>query len=198
MGHSHGTKWTDDLIAEKIVETRTALGLDRMPSESEVKGYFKDCALSNAVSRRGGWYHWANKLGLPIKNSETYIGKIHENEVLERLISLGFEVRQMPTVFPYDILVNDCIKIDVKASRLYRGTAGNFYSFNLEKPFSTCDIYVLCSLDDDGLANGIYVVPSKFVATNTQVSIGEKVSKYSRFKGRWDYVEQYSAFLETV
>lgn len=194
----HKTKWNDDLISQKIIEAKTAIGVSRMPSESELNTFFRNSALTNAINRRGGMYHWANKLGLSIKKSETYIGKAHESEILELLVGQGYEVRKMPTKFPYDLLVDDCIKVDVKASRLFRGNAGNFYSFNLEKPYSTCDIYVLRTLSDDGEATSDFIIPSKFVITNTQISVGEKSSKYDKFKDRWDYISQFKAFLEAI
>lgn len=87
-----------------------------------------------------GWYDLADQLGLPIKESETYFGKRQETVAQEQLITMGYEVRRMPQNFPYDLLVNDCLKVDVKASQLYRGPHGNFYTFNTEKPFCTCDI----------------------------------------------------------
>lgn len=64
------------------------------------------------------------------------------------LISRRFSVRRMAQNFPYDLLVDDCVKIDVKASNLYRGPNGDFYTFNLEKPYATCGIYILFALPE--------------------------------------------------
>ena len=86
----------------------------------------------------------------------------------------------------------------VKASRLYHGTGGNFYSFNLEKPFCTCDIYVLRMIGGDGIEVDTLVVPSKVVATNTQISVGETTSKYQRYSQKWEYISAYSSFMESV
>ena len=83
--------------------------------------YYHDTSLTNAVSKRMGWYRLAQMMGLPIKDSETYFGKRHEESAKEMLIAKGFEVRRMPQNFPYDLFVNDRIKVDVKASRLYQG-----------------------------------------------------------------------------
>lgn len=198
MGYAHGTAWSEELIREKILEVVSGLELDRMPSRKEVEFFCKNGSLSNAISRNGGWYHWAEKLCFDVKESETWLGKRHEKEIQEVLISLGYETARMSQNFPYDLLVDGCIKIDVKASKLYRGVAGSFYSVNLEKAYSTCDIYIIRLLSDDGKAEKTLVLPSKFVAAQTQISIGEKSSKYYRFLDRWDYIESYSSFLESV
>lgn len=104
----------------------------------------------------------------------------------------------MPQNYPYDLLVNDSVKIDVKASKLYHGKGGNFYSFNLEKPYCTCDLYVLRLINDDGIEEDTLVIPSAHVATNTQISVGESKSKYKKYSNRWDYISQYCGFVESV
>ena len=199
MGYTHGTRWTDELIKEKILEVVRFKNMDRMPTHSEVEAYYGNCALTCAVSKRsGGWYALAKEMELRIKECETTFGKSHEKIIMERLITMGYEVRRMPQNFPYDLLVNDSVKVDVKASRLYKGSGGNFYSFNLEKPFCTCDIYVLRLIGDDNSEVDTLVVPSKQVATNTHISVGQKTSKYYRYSQRWDYIADYSAFMDSV
>jgi hypothetical protein len=198
LGYTHGTKWTDDLIKEKVLEVVAALELERMPSRKECEMHFQDGGLVNAISKRCGFYKLANQLGLPIKESETYFGKKQEAVAQEQLISMGYEVRRMSQNFPYDLLVNDCLKVDVKASNLYSGVKGNFYAFNLEKPFCTCDIYMLYLLNNDKTEKDVLIVPSVFVATNTQISVGEITSKYYKYSQRWDYIASYSEFLASV
>ena len=198
MGFTHGTNWTNEMIKERVMEAVSALELKRMPSRKECSQYFHNESLTNAVSRRMGWYALADELGLPIKDSETYFGKSQEHIAAEQLKARGFEVRQMPQNFPYDLLVNDCVKVDVKVSRLYRGPHGNFYTFNLEKPFCTCDIYMLYLTNDDKSEKDMLVVPSKFVPTNTQISVGEVASKYYKFSQKWRFISEYCDFLEAV
>ena len=199
MGYTHGTRWTDDAIKEKILEIVKFNGLDRMPTRSEAKTYFGDYSLTNAVSRRkGGWYKLAEELNLSIKECETTFGKSYEQIMAEVLIAQGYEVRRMPQNYPYDLLVNDSVKIDVKASKLYHGNGGNFYSFNLEKPYCTCDLYILRLIDDRGREADTLIIPSAHVATNTQISVGESKSKYKKYSNRWDYISQYYGFVESV
>ena len=196
MGYTHGKRWTDSAIRDGILEVIQHYELDRMPSRSEVKAYYQDERLANAVSKRaGGWYGLAEELGLSVKDSATYFGKRHERIVAEKLVAHGYEVRQMPQNFPYDLLVDDAVKVDVKVSHLHRGAHGGFYTFSLDKPYTTCDLFVLLTLGAQNEIQHAYVVPSVFVPLHTQITMGEHKSKYDRFCGAWDYVAQYAAFF---
>lgn len=197
MGYTKGTMWNDDLIKERILEVVENLKLDRMPSRQEVIQYYNNSALAAKVGKEsGGWYKWAKKLNLSIKKSETGLGKQYEKKAFETLSNKGFAVEQMSQNFPYDLLVNDCVKIDVKTSHIYKGVNGNFYTYNLEKSRSTCDIYLLYAMGEDN--DVVYIVPSVFVPKNTQNSIGECNSKYHKFIDKWDYVGMYSKFNNEI
>jgi hypothetical protein len=199
MGYTHGTEWTESLIKEKIKEVVDQLGLDRMPTRSECNRYFHGTGLANAISRRcGGWYALAKELGLEIKKSETTFGKTYEIRAAEMLASNGFQVRRMPQNFPYDLLIGDCVKVDVKAAKLYHGSNGDFYSFNLDKPFATCDFYLLMTVSQDGSVSRTMVVPSSKVISNNQISIGENKSKYHKFSERFDLIESAVNFWGNV
>lgn len=194
MGYAKGIRWTDELIEQKILEVVEGLGLKRMPSRKECEDYFHNTALCEAVGRRMGWYALANKMGLPVKESETFFGKKHETIVEEALRAKGFEVQRMSQNFPYDMLVDRCVKIDAKASRLYRGPQGNFYTFNLEKSYATCDFYLLLTISDNGGVIDRYIVPSTVVMSQNQISIGEKRSKYHKYRDRFELIEKAVSF----
>lgn len=196
MGYTHGTKWTDEKIKEGILTVVKECNLDRMPSSSEVIRFYNNRGLANAISRRKGWYKLADELGLKIKDSETYFGKSYEELTRQKLISLGFEVEKMSQNFPYDLLVNNAIKVDVKASRLYKGEQGNFYSFNLEKPYTTCDILILIAVNENKEIQKYFVIPSVVVYHHTQISIGESKSKYDKYENKWSYFDKYSEFID--
>lgn len=197
MGYSHGKRWTQESISKVVHDVMKALEIDRMPSSQECTEVLGDSSLSNAIAKRGGFYALAKELNLPIKKSETSLGKRMEALACEMLKSRGFNPVQMSVRFPYDIFV-DGIKIDVKASHLYRGKMGSFYAFNLEKKYDTCDIYILITLTEDNEVKDVFVVPSKFVVQNNQISVGGRQSKYNRFKDRWDYISDLSAYLSSV
>ena len=187
-------KWTEQRILDGIMEVVNALGIDRAPSFKEIRAHYHNSALTCAISKRKGIYEYAKMLNLEIKDSETRIGKTAEFDVANRLMELGHDVKRMPQNFPYDILVDDAVKIDSKLSRLYHGKLGNFYTYNLEKPFCTCDVYVLTAISDGGNVS-YYIIPSCFIPRQSQISIGEKKSIYHKYRDRWDYVGQYSDFM---
>lgn len=194
MGYTHGTKWDMETIKKKVLEVMQAFELNRMPTRKECEEYFHDSSLANAITRRGGWYSLADEMGLRMKECQTNFGKSHEALAAEKLQALGFQVRRMVQNFPYDLLVEDCVKIDVKASRLYRGKQGNFYSFNLEKSFAICDFYMLATIDELNNVSRWMVIPSNLVIANNQISIGEITSKYHKFTDRFELIDEAAAF----
>lgn len=197
MGYAHGTRWTDALIEQKIREVMSYLQIDRMPTRTEIKSYYGNSGLAEKLSKVG-YYTWADKLGLSTKASETGLGKSIEKFVTDLLINKGFRVEQMSQNFPYDLLVNDVIKIDVKASHLFRGKAGNFYAFSLEKKRFVADFYVFVCLSETGKKEKIYVIPAYVGARNCQFSIGEHTSKYEKYIDRYDLLPLFESGLRKI
>lgn len=198
MGYAHGHKWTDEEVENKILEAVKGLSLDRMPSRKELERYFGNSQLSGRISKNQGFNYWANKLGLSYKKSETSLGKEFECIAAQKLMELGYIVTQMPQNHPYDLLVNNSIKIDVKVSKLYEGPSGNFFTFNLEKQFATCDIYILYLTENGIDIKETLVIPSKFVMKNNQISVGQYKSVYRKYADRWDYIEQFAKFQQAI
>ena len=199
MGYTHGKKWTDDLIKQEVLRVKEGLEISRMPTRKECSDFTGNDGLSVAVMRRkGGWYQLARDLGLPVKECETTLGKSYEIKIAELLEKMGHSVERMSQNFPYDLLVNDCVKVDIKASHLYKGKMGSFYTFRIGKDYATCDIYVLVSLNDNNEIAGIYVVPSSNVMRKKQISIGEFSSIYHRYKDRWDFINEYTSFQRRI
>lgn len=196
MGYTHGNKWSEDLICNGVMKVKEGLKLDRMPTRSECVEYTNSNSLSVAITRRdGGWYGLAKELGLGIKESETTTGKRNEINIKQILEDKGYKVKQMSQNFPYDLLVNDCLKVDVKSSHLYEGKEGNFYTYRTGKKFATCDVYILVALDANDEIARTYILPSSIVMNNIQISIGEHSSKYDFYLERWDILSAYVAFL---
>ncbi len=195
MGYTHGTKWTDELIKQEILKVKEALNLSRMPSNNEIKQVAGN-GLGCAISKKGGFRFWANKLNLKTKQSETKLGQDYEEKILELLNSKGYDVERMSTKHPYDLLANQNIKIDVKVSNLYRGKKGEFHTFNLEKHNHNCDLFI-CVCVVDGKIVKTLVIPSKFLMGIKQLSLGN-TSIYDSFKDRFDYIEKYDVFYNKL
>lgn len=181
--------WTENLIKENIMSVVKILNISHMPTRSEIRGVTGNDALTNKISKTDGYYGWAEKLNLPIKNNDTLTGKLGEKMAAELLKSRGYEVLQMSQNYPFDLLVNQSVKIDVKYANLYHGDKGSFYSYGLAKKYPTCDIYLLISSDDEN-KQAIFVIPSRDVM-QLQISIGEHSSIYHKYLDRYDVIDQY-------
>lgn len=180
------TIWTEESIEKGIRGVMSGYCLERMPTKSEIELFYGDSKLSNAIQKRGGFYEWAKRLNISTKDSETKLGIEAEEAVRTRLEMIGFEsVELTPLKYPYDILVNHRVKIDVKISHKYEYEHGSYYSFGLAKPMQTCDLFIAIALDD----NKTYVIPSSILNNQKQLSIG-MTSKYDKYIDRWDIVQK--------
>lgn len=192
------TKWNEYKIEKEIRNTMKFLNIDRMPTVSEMKVATRSYGLGLKVTRNGGTNYWADKLGLELKNSETKFGNEWEIKMKEGLERRGYMVEKMSTKHPYDLLVNNNIKIDVKASRYYHKDNFKFHSFNLEKKYHNCDIFIFVGLADEADdIEKILIIPSKYLMGKKQLSVG-LTSKYDKYQDRWDYLEKYSDFYKVT
>lgn len=99
------------MIKQELLRVKEGLELNRMPTRSECIDFLGSYGLSVAVSRRqGGWCQLAKDLGLPIKESETTLGKSYEIKIARLLEEAGHSVKRMSQNFPYDLLVDDLSK----------------------------------------------------------------------------------------
>nr|DAE54211.1 MAG TPA: hypothetical protein [Caudoviricetes sp.] len=199
MGYSYGNKWSEELIEKRLIEVMENLKISRMPSNKEIIYVLGDYSLSNAITRRGGFRVWAEKLGLETKDSETCFGNEYEFIVKEILEEMGYCVDKMTTKHPYDLLVNDNLKIDVKASKYYHSKENGlkFHTFNLEKKYHNCDIFICIGIDDNDEIEKMLIIPSKYLMNKKQLSIGVN-SNYDRFNKRFDFIEKYIKFYNEI
>lgn len=188
MGHTHGIKWTEQLIEDKIRESMSILDISRMPTRQEIIDTVGN-PVACKITKTHGYYGWAEKLGIPVKDSDSTTGRAGEFIAKSKLEELGFTVEKMSTKYPFDLLVDDIAKVDVKYSRLYTNNKWNFYSFHLEKRYPTCDFYILVAECPDGSLR-YFVVPA-VAAHITQISIGEFSGGWYRYENRYDLLSRY-------
>ena len=107
--------WTEKEIIKALDEMVRTTKQDTMPTHSEITAFYGNCCLTNAVRRHGGTKYYANLLGLKIKDCESKIGEVYENKFIFDLHSkLNLSGEQTIPRYPYDVLVENCTKIDVK------------------------------------------------------------------------------------
>lgn len=198
-GHTQkNTKWNEISAINEIIKVKNVLGLNRMPTRNELNSVLHNCALTSYISKSDlGYYGFAKKLNLGIKDCETTFGKEYEFIILDYLKSLGYKVEKMSQNYPYDILVNDYIKVDSKVSNLYSCSNGKFYSFAIGKKYLTCDIYIFTCINE---LNGFkyYIIPACVISKHKQVSIGEHCSKYDKYINKWDYIQQFDTYYQHI
>jgi hypothetical protein len=200
MGYTHGEQWDDEKICNAIREVVSAKNLDRMPSFSELRNYFQSSAITCAISRNGGVKKFSSLVMLPIKESETSFGNLCEDLSVAQIEDMtGLTAVRMTTRYPYDVLVNGKVKVDVKSGHLF-ATPNNrrFYSFNLEKRDQTCDVFVCYCISKENEIKKTYIIPSCAVSGKTQLSIGEIKSVYDVYLDDWGIISEYNDFMQST
>ena len=183
-------RWTDELIEQEIKSCMKSLDIKRMPTKSELLSLNRNdlhCKISKSKKYTG----WAEHLGLQIKRSETTFGNEYEYLIKEKIESFSnhLTAEKMTTKHPYDLLVNGCVKIDVKVgcAHLHFGTRA--HTFNLNKKYATCDIYICVALDEKKEIERCFTIPAALIPIVT-LNIG-KESKYNKYIDRWDFVYHF-------
>jgi len=198
MSYAHGVKWNKDTIELELKKVIRSLGLKYFPSLKEIEDFLGNSKLTNAISKNGGSYFWAKKLGCKNKKSETQFGNKYETICASFLTSeLHYDCEQMNTRYPYDLTVNKHIKIDVKVANIFVSEVNSqYYTFNLEKNNPTCDIFICYCIKND-IIEKIYVIPSNIMQGKTQLSVGKTFSKYDIYINNWDIIKKYDNFYNT-
>lgn len=189
MEHAFGEHWTQEKILQSVKDCMDATGLTRMPSRSELSGYYGNNKVTNAIKRfPGGYYKVAELLKIEMKESETQFGKYGEELAIKLLEEHGFSVKRMTTRYAYDLYVNGSVKVDVKTARPSRANKSFCYSFNLEKRFPTCDVYFLIAKNEE--KESIYIVSASI--NQTQIGLGTGTTVYSKYQNRYDIITDMS------
>lgn len=187
MGYTHGTEWSDSVIEQKIMEVVNKLNLDHFPTHTETVKDLGDKSLSCKISKDKGTVYWTEKMGLPIKYSETSFGnKFEIVDISDIFENTGLRSVQTSSRHPYDLITDNSVKIDVKVSKEFTNNCNSkAFSFNLEKREPTCDIFILYCLNDDETYRKVLIIPSCTLLGQTQVGVGEN-SKWNEYMERWD------------
>lgn len=168
-------QWTDDMIAARIMENYNATG--KMPTVS----YLRDSGqndLSVQITRNGGFKHWAERLGLKREPSDSDTGWDGEIEVENLLKSNGYKVqRSLAVKWPFDLLVDGMLRIDVKAARYaeYGPCRGWFYRIGKAPQ---ADLIALYQLD----TKEVYWIPWVHVP-QSNITISRDGGIYAPFRG---------------
>ena len=200
MGYTHGRKWSEDEVKKEIMNIVETLDLKHFPTKSQIINFYGNNSLANKISRSGGSRYYADLLKLEIVNCESEFGNFFEELAIDEILeNTGFSSLHTNVRYPYDLLTNGNIKVDVKASKKVKNKNANFpyHSFNLEKREPTCDIFVFYCLDEDMEIEKRVIVPSCLLSGKTQVGIGG-LSKWDAYIDKWEYFDMYNKFYDSV
>jgi hypothetical protein len=186
-------RWTDEKIKDEILWCIELLGIDRMPTSVELTKELGRNDLHLKICRTLTYKGWAEKLNLRRKGSDTLTGEIEEFNTKSNLEKMGFSVEKMSARHPFDLLINNSIKIDIKVSKIHNFKGYECFVFKT-KQNAPCDLFI-CIGEFMGNRK-IYVIPSKLVHAST-LTIG-KNSKYNQFIDRWDYLHKFNDFYKTI
>lgn len=193
--NGYGNVWSEERVKNELIASIEALMINRMPTADELKSLGRN-DLHIKISRTKKYSGWADFLGLDRKGSETLMGQGYEHYISNLLEISGNKVEQMSTKHPYDLLVNGTVKVDIKAGKAYLMRGSRVHSFGINKKDPTCDIYIIIAVDELGVIERTFVIPSHFLKV-VSLCIG-KDSKYSRFLDKWGYIDEYTQFYNQI
>jgi len=196
LGYTNGIRWSNDLIESEIIRTIGLLGINHMPSRTEIVSVMNNDALTNKIARTGGFTYWAEKLKITLKVSDTSLGQNYELKAMELIEGKGFKVERMTTKYPFDLLINGNIKIDVKVSRPGFIKGSRVHTFRTSKKYATCDLYFIFALDEKEEIERLFIVPGSDLKVVT-MCVGGK-SKYDKYINRWDLIDKYNKFYNQL
>lgn len=185
------TFWTEELIKSELIKSIELLEIKRMPTGSELKSIGRN-DLHLKIGRTKTYRGWAAELGLQLKSSCTLDGQYLEDRIEKMIKYKGYSVERMSTKYPYDLLVNGSVKIDVKLSNPNIMRGSRVHTFGISKSEPTCDLYICAAKDEQGNIERLMIIPSHKLRVVT-LCIG-KESVYNKFINRWDLLDQYIEF----
>jgi len=162
------------MIADRIMENYRNTGL--MPTNQ----YLLETGqgdLSNQIAKKGGFFKWADRLGLSRAPSASDTGWDGEKRVQKILESAGFQVeRSIAVKWPFDLLVNKVLRIDVKSANfaVYGACKGWFYRIG---KMPQADLMALHQLD----TGETYWIPWHIIP-HSNVTISKDGGKWARYK----------------
>lgn len=168
------TIWTDEAVKARILKASGNSGM--MPTNTHLRNTNQN-DLACQIVRRGGYISWADKLGLKRAHSDSDTGWDGELAVMALLEQRGFKVERSTAVkWPHDLLVNDCLRVDVKSASYseYGACRGWFYRIGKSPQ---ADVIALHQIG----TNEVYWLPW-YLCPQTNVTISRSGGKYAKFK----------------
>lgn len=171
--------WTDEKIEADL--RAIADGIGSFPTNSELLNLGRG-DLSNAINKSGGLIAWAIRLGMQRKWSDSDFGWEGEGAVTDMFIVNGHRATRTTVKAPFDILVDDVLRVDVKTAKLatYGKSSGWYYRLG---KIPQADLVLLYQAD----TGEFYGLPWHVCPTGN-VTINNGASKYAAYKNNWPLI----------
>lgn len=114
----------------------------------------------------------------------------------ELIENMDYMTEQMSCKYPFDLLVNDKIRIDVKAAKAYISRGSRCHTVGINKRYAACDLYLIFALDKDENIERTFVIPGCDLRV-TSMNFG-KNSIYNIYLDRWDLLKKYDDFYNNL
>ena len=194
--------WNTDNIEKALRYMVEQTGQKTLPTHAETKKFYGNYKLSNAMRRNGGPRYWGERMNLEFKDCESIKGEQFEDYFVAEMLEKGFDAERVnydEPRFPFDVLINGCVKVDVKVARVFGSEKQGYYSFNLEHKKHSCDFFVCYCLDSSG-ENIVktYIIPASIMDGKSQLGVGLSQSKYDAYIGRYDLIGQTCEFYDSL
>jgi len=179
--------WTQERITEALQPYISKF--ERMPTANELMAEGRnDIAMA---LRKCGYRATAKKLGIELKKCETHKGLDKEALVMNWLSARGYSVKQTTTRAPYDLLINDCLRIEVKSATYSVAAGGYVFTFGDRGYNPPYDVYVCCAVDraSDEIT-AFYIIPSWFVLQRG-ITV-TKSKKWTLWLNNWEVINDWS------
>lgn len=108
----------------------------------------------------------------------------------------NYSVKRMSTKCHFDLLINECIRIDVKASKPYLLKGSRIHTVGINKKYATCDLYLIFALDEKNNPERTFIIPGCNLKVRT-LSFG-KNSTYNIYLDKWDLLKIYDEFYSNL
>lgn len=173
-------QWTSEIFDQELKKITDGLG--RMPTNSELQQLGR-CDLANQITKRGGFAKNAQSRGLSQVASDSSFGWEGEVEASRLMMASGFVVERSTAVrWPFDLLVNDCVRVDVKTAKYaeYGPSKGWFYRIGKSPQ---ADVIFLLQSD-----TGSAYIMHWLDCPSSNITISRDGGKYARFKDNYNLI----------
>lgn len=182
-------KWTPEKVESGIRKVIEELGLDRMPTSTEIRRVTGNHALAGKVAKDGGYDSWAARLGLPVSNHDSRKGWAWESWVSSVARERNLHVEPRSRVKDkFDLLIGSK-RVEVK-SAVGAVIAGEIqWTWGIHREHGhNCDLYFMVAVGLDGGPSHLLIVPAAEVPLTcmTMRSGLQSTRARSIWFDRWD------------